>query len=162
MNSAPGNTTVESRHLAAQPVVSIRAVIPIDQLEAVMGTRIEALSDYLRQIGAPPAGPVFVRYHTFGPTDTDIETGVPVAVPVTGAGPIRGGMLPGGPTISTWHFGPHPRLGEAYARLEAWLQTQGRAAAGPPWEIYHWLDLRRDPAEQDHTQWGTQLVQPIE
>jgi effector-binding domain-containing protein len=162
MSTTPGDLSVESQTLAEQPVLSIRAVIPIEQLGVAMGTRAEALAAYLRQTGAQPAGPFFVRYHTFGATDTDIETGVPVAAPMAGAGPIQGGVLPGGPAISTWHFGPHPQLGEAYARLAAWLQTQGRAAAGPPWEIYHWFDPRRDPAEQDPAQWGTQLVQPIE
>jgi hypothetical protein len=126
---APDPTTVESQSRAAQPVVSIRAVIPIDRLGAVTGTATGALSDYLRQTGAQPAGPFFVRYHTFGPTDTDMETGVPVAAPVAGAGRICGGVLPGGPAFSTWRLGPHQRLGEAYARLDAWLQTPGRGRA---------------------------------
>jgi len=133
-------------------------VIPIDQLGAVMGTRIGALADYLRQTGAQPAGPFFVRYHTFGPTDTDMETGVPVAGPVAGSGPICGGVLPGASAISTWHFGPHPRQG---GRTPVWMPGC-RPRAGPPWAIYHWINPRRDPAEQDPAQWGTQLVQPIE
>jgi hypothetical protein len=38
------------------------------------------------------------------------------------------------------------------------LRAQGRAAAGPPWEIYHWFDRRQDPAKQNRSQWRAQLV----
>ncbi len=83
-----------------------------------MDDRLRALSAYLQQRGVQPAGAPFVRYHTFGETETDLETGIPVAEPVAGEGRIVSGVLPGGPAISTQHIGLHDRLGDAYACID--------------------------------------------
>lgn len=165
MNSAPpkdGNN-VQLQQLEPEPSLSIRATIRVEQLGEAMGERIGALRDYLRQAGAQPAGPPFVRYHTFGETETDLELGVPVIEPIAGAGRIQGGELPGGPAATTWHLGPHDKLGDAYARVAAWLKEQGREPDGPAWEVYYWIDLNQnqDPSTWDPTSWRTQLVQPV-
>jgi effector-binding domain-containing protein len=146
-----------------QPVVSIRATIPVAQLGEVVGERLGALGAYLQRHGLTPAGPPFVRYHTFGNTETDMEVGVPVAAPAPGDGSVHAGTLPGGPAITTWHRGPHTALGDAYARLAAWQQAHDRAPAGPTWEVYHWIDLSQDsPRDPDFTTWHTQLIQPLQ
>jgi effector-binding domain-containing protein len=156
---------VTLQELAAQPILSIRATIPVARLGEEMGDRIAVLTDYLQRSGGAPAGPVFVRYHTFGDSETDMETGLPVVTPVAGAGRVAAGMLRGGTVVATWHFGAHQALGEAYARVQTWLHAHSRAPDGPPWEVYHWIDPRRPPdptgRDADHTTWGTQLVQPI-
>jgi effector-binding domain-containing protein len=163
MNADQTNNDVEVQQLKPQPVLSIRATVQIDQLGEVMGDRLQALQSYLRQYGAQPAGPPFVCYHTFGETETDLETGVPVAAPIDGEGRIVAGELSGGPSISTWHTGPHDKLGDAYARIEAWLKEHAHERGGPAREVYHWIDLSQDldPSKWDPSTWGTQLVQPI-
>ncbi len=154
---------VELRQLEPQSTLIIRGTIPIADLGATMGERLGALSSYLQQSGAQPAGPPFVRYHTFGDTETDFELGVPVREPVAGEGGISRGELPGGPAATTWHTGPHIKLGEAYARIAAWLKEQEREPSGPAWEVYYWLDLSQDidPSTQDPSTGRTQLVQPL-
>jgi len=110
-----------------------------------------------------PAGPPFVRYHTFGETETDLETGVPVFEAAAGEGRIVPGELPGGAAISAWHLGSHDRLGEAYGRLDTRLKEHGREADGAAWEVYWWIDpgLELDPASWPApSKWRTQLVQP--
>jgi effector-binding domain-containing protein len=111
-----------------------------------------------------PAGPPFVRYHTFGETETDLQVGIPVAEAAPGEGQIVAGALPGGAFVTTWHLGSHDGLGEAYARLGAWLKEYGRAADGSAWEVYWWIDLSMEPnpsAWPAPSEWRTQLVQPI-
>ena len=164
MAAEPNGEDVAIQQLESQPVLSIRATIPIAQLGEAMGERVPVLLAYLQQSGAQAAGPLFVRYHTFGDDETDMETGIPVAASVAGAGQIAGGALPGGPAVTTWHHGPHHTLGDAYGRLTAWLQAQGREPDGPAWEIYYWIDPRQesDPAAgHDPATWQTQLVQPF-
>ncbi|HEV8173715.1 MAG TPA: GyrI-like domain-containing protein [Actinoplanes sp.] len=154
---------VELEELAPQPALSIRATIPVAQLGDTMGERIRVLSQFLRERGTKPAGPPFVRYHTFGETETDMEFGVPVTEPTAGVGQVVSGELPGGPAVTTWHLGAHDRLGEAYGRIERWRTEHGREPAGPGWEVYHWIDLASggDSSPADPSTWRVQLVQPI-
>lgn len=156
--------TVELVQLTAQSVVSMRSTIPIARLGDIMGERIGALSRFLRERGVRPAGPPYVRYHTFGDTETDMECGVPLTEPADGEGEIVGGELPAGPAVTTWHLGSHDRLGEAYGRIEKWRTDNGREPAGPAWEVYHWIDLTApDDTDlgSDPSTWRVQLVQPI-
>ena len=102
-----------------QPVLSIRATVRIDELAERHGESLRELWRSMQTRGVMVAGPPFVRYHTFGPTETDVEVGIPVADAVSGEGRLAAGELPGGAAISTWHIGSPDRLGEAYGRLEA-------------------------------------------
>lgn len=155
---------VQLVQLTALPVLCIRATIPVAQLGDVMGERMSTLSQFLRERGVRPAGPPYVRYHTFGDTETDMETGVPVPSPTAGFGEIVGLSLPEGPAVTTWHLGPHDRLGEAYGRIATWSKDNDREPAGPPWEVYHWIDLAvtaETATASDQSAWRVQLVQPI-
>lgn len=156
---------VEVQQLDPQPILSVRSTIQVADLSQTMGDCIPALLSYLQQSGAQATGPLFVRYHTFGETETDIEIGVPVVGPATGEGRIAASELPGGPAIATWHLGPHDdKFREAYARIGAWPAEHDREAGGPPWEVYCWIDPT-EKAEQaiqaDPATWRTRLVQPI-
>jgi len=73
----PGND-LEMEQLEPQPVLSIRATVQIVDLAQAQDDCLLALSSYLQQSGAQPAGPPFVRYHTFTQTETDLELGIPL------------------------------------------------------------------------------------
>jgi effector-binding domain-containing protein len=163
MTAEENGNNIKLEQREPQSVVSIRATIPVADLGPAMGDRISALSSYLKRSGARAAGPPFVRYHTFGETETDLETGIPVVEPAAGEGRIAGGELPGGPAVATWHVGPHEKLGEAYARIEAWLNDHNRERDGAAWEVYYWIDPGQelDPSSWDPTTWRTELVQPV-
>jgi effector-binding domain-containing protein len=154
-------STVEIQQLRRQPVVSIWQTIPIAELPRAQGDSLHRLWWLLRERGVAPAGPPFVRYHTFGDTDTDVETGVPVADDIPGEGPITPGELPAGVTE---HVGAHDRLGEAYRRIAEFLAASGESG-GPAWEVYHWIDLSREPDPSTWPapdEWRTDIVQPTQ
>jgi effector-binding domain-containing protein len=156
-------STVEIQQLRPQPVVSIRRTVPVADLTRVQGESLHRLWRLLRDRGVAPAGPPFVRYHTFGDVDTDVETGVAVADEIAGEDPVAAGELPVGRAAVTEHLGAHDRLGEAYTRIEEWLAANGEAA-GPAWEIYHWIDLNQEPDPSTWpapAEWRTHIVQPI-
>jgi effector-binding domain-containing protein len=74
-----------------------------------------------------------------------------------GDGGVIEATLPGGPAATTVHTGPYDTLGEAYAAVEAWIESQGLEAAGSPWEYYI-----TDPAEfPDPKDWRTEIFWPI-
>ena len=158
------NNDAKIQQLALQPVVSIRSTILIANLGEAMGERLQALSGYLQQSGARPVGPPFVRYHTFGATEADLETGIPVVDPIVGEGRIAVSELPAGPAVTTWHFGSHDTLGEAYARIHSLIQEGGHEPNGAAWEVYYWIDPNDSGAPStfpDPSTWRTQLIQPI-
>jgi effector-binding domain-containing protein len=167
VDTEQNDNSVGIQQLEPQQVLIIRATARIEQLGDVVGDRIGALAEYLRQHDMKPAGSPFVRYHTFGETETDFELGVPVAQsvePGASEGRIAAGELPGGPAVATWHIGPHNKLGDAYARIAQWLKEHGRAPDGPTWEVYHWIDLSTYGGAatlHDSAKWRTQLIQPI-
>jgi effector-binding domain-containing protein len=147
-----------------QPVLSIRSTVAVAELAQAQGERLSELWRSMQERDVAPLGPPFVRYHTFGDAETDVELGFPVSAGVAGAGRIEAGRLPGGAAVVTWHFGAHDSLGEAYSRLNAWLEDNGREAAGPAWEVYWWIDPSRKPdpsAWPPPTEWHTELVQPV-
>jgi effector-binding domain-containing protein len=147
-----------------QTVLSIRARVAVAELAQAQGEGLGELWRSMQARGLAAVGPPFVRYHAFGETETDVEVGVPVGEEATGEGRIGAGVLPGGAAIATWHLGAHDRLGDAYQRLEAWLEANGREAAGPAWEVYSWIDAAKEPDPASWpppTEWRTELVQPI-
>jgi len=155
---------VELLQLEPQPVVSIRGIAQTAALGEAQDERLRALSDFLQQHGVQPGGPPFVRYHTFGDSETDFEIGVPVLEPAAGEGRVVAGELPGGPAIATWHYGAHNSLGDAYARLAAWQQEHQREPDGAGWEVYYWIDpaqYRGTSNWPEPSAWRTQLAQPI-
>jgi effector-binding domain-containing protein len=147
-----------------QHILSIRGRVDLSRLTEAQGQRLTELWSFIHRHGVGAVGPPFVRYHTFGETETDLEVGIPVAEAESGDGRIMPGELPGGAAITTWHFGPHDRLGDSYARLQAWLDEHRRNADGAAWEVYWWIDPRREPdpaAWPAPSEWRTQVIQPI-
>jgi effector-binding domain-containing protein len=142
----------------------VRQTVPVAQLMPTQGEALSALHAFLSAHSIPPAGPPYVRYHTFGAETTDVEVGVPVAQSFTGQGKVAAGELPDGAVVEVVHIGSHDGLGSAYERLAAAVTESGRAPAGPAWEVYHWIDLTRapDPASWPAPdEWRTDLVQPV-
>jgi effector-binding domain-containing protein len=144
--------------------VGVRATVPVAQLGESMGERMGILKSFLGQAGVKPTGSPFVRCYSFGEVETDFVLGAPLAERVEGEGPVSAGELPGGPAVSTWHFGPHVQLGLAYGRIASWIEQNNREPDGPSWEVYHWIDLTVEEEESppdDPFTWRVQLVQPL-
>ena len=72
------------------------------------------------------------------PTDTvDVAAGFPtagrIAAAAEGVVPFE---LPGGRAVQFLHVGSYDDLGEAYARMTAWMGEQGLTPADAMWESY--------------------------
>jgi effector-binding domain-containing protein len=158
----PEAPVVEERE--PQPALSIRQTVELARLSEAQGESLRELWSSIDRRGVKPAGSPFVRYHTFGETETDLEVGIPVVDASSGEGQVTAGELPGGTALTTWHIGSHDGLGDAYARLDAWLKEHDRKPDGAAWEVYTWIDpgLEPDPsAWPAPSEWRTQLIQPI-
>ncbi|MHB0858136.1 MAG: GyrI-like domain-containing protein [Anaerolineae bacterium] len=149
---------VELKDANVQPAACIRTTTTWRELSATIGRMLYEISRYLEDLGLPPAGPPFVRYHISLAEELDIEVGLPLMTLVEGRPPVYAGELPGGTVASTIHRGAYDTLRMAYEALEAWMKDHGYSPAGPPWEVY-WTD----PGELlDPGEWRTEVVWPVE
>ncbi|KAA6461305.1 GyrI-like domain-containing protein [Acidobacteria bacterium AB60] len=77
-----------------------------------------------------------------------LEVGVELLGPFEPAGEVVLSATPTGPAAFVTHYGPYGALGAAHQAIRRWCEAQGRAPAGPNWEIYgHWQNAwNADPS----------------
>lgn len=76
--------------------------------------------------------------------EADVEFGVGATQPFDHSGAVVHSATPSGEVATTTHWGDYAQLGAAHDSIKAWCRSNGRAIAGPRWEVYgHWSD---DPA----------------
>jgi AraC family transcriptional regulator len=150
--------------IAVQDMPTIHALVKRkrigrDEIAAALAECLSAVFGYAQRHGLGLTGPPFARYPEFSTESVVIEGGVPIAAPPAdepGEG-IEVLTVPAGPAAVAIHRGPYDRLAETYRAIEDWLHSEGREAAGPPWESY-----LTDPGEYpDPETWQTEIVQPI-
>lgn len=158
------SANVELEERDPQPTLNIRQTVLLSDLPQAQGESLATLWKVISEAEVTPAGAPYVRYHTFGSDETDVEVGIPVASATAGVDRVQAGELPGGPTFTTWHLGSHDTLAGAYDRLQAGISEHGREVAGSGWEVYEWIDptVEPDPATWPPPEsWRTQLIQPV-
>jgi AraC family transcriptional regulator len=155
---------VVRKELAAQPVLVVRKRVKRSEIATAIGEALPHIFQYAQQHGLSLTGHPFTRYVEVGAGLLTIEPGMRVAggrPPALASGPDAGPVvedtLPAGPAATTMHAGPYESLPEAYAAVEAWMESEGVPAAGAPWESYI-----TDPGEHpDPQDWKTEVCWPV-
>jgi len=150
------SSRIEIRMLRPHQTASIREEVRQDDLAAAMGRMFQAVGQAVSRQGIERDGSLFARYHSFGET-VDLEAGVPVKTAIEPDGDVRPGELPSGPAAIAVHAGPYETLSQTYEAIEGWLESTGRTASGPPWEIY----LTDPSVEPDAAKWLTEVIFPL-
>lgn len=162
--------SITKQELPPQPVLVVRRRVKRSEIAATIGEVLGHVFQYAQQNGIALAGLPFTRYVEVGPGLMTIEPGMRIAaagqdgIPVdaawaqtSGGAEVVKDTLPGGPAAATTHMGPYETLPDAYAAVQAWIESEGLAAAGPPWECYI-----TDPAEYpDPKDWKTDVFWPV-
>ena len=151
---------VKVREVEAQPVLSIRAVVPVMELVGFFDEACREMYEFLEREGVRPAGPPFSLWHSdpeSTPGESDIEVCVPVERPVLPSGWMNAGELPVGRLAYTIHEGPYDSMGEAFDAVWSWMQSNGRQSAGPPRDVV--LVGPNDTA--DPAQYRTEVAWPL-
>lgn len=155
------NQSVTVQDLPATPVLYMERRIDRDEFAAVLGELLPAVFQYVMGEGLAMAGPPYVRYMEQTAAFLSVQAGIPLVEMPKPPGQetnIEVGELPGGPTATTIHRGPYETLGDSHMVLDRWMADNGRAAAGPPWEVY-----LTDPGEvPDPNDWETQILWPVQ
>jgi effector-binding domain-containing protein len=150
--------TFELQERGPQPVLVIRLHSPVAEIPAQFAVALPEVWRAAEAMGLTPSGPPFGRYLSDFAAELDYEAGVPLAAPAPAShGRAEPGELPGGTLAVGWHVGPYETLGETYGALMGWVAGQGRAVAGPMWEVY-WTDPETEP---DASKWRTEVVVPV-
>jgi AraC family transcriptional regulator len=159
--------SIVKQDLAPQPVLVVRRRVKRAEIAATIGEALPHIFQYAQQHGIALAGHPFTRYVEVGAGLLTIEPGMRVvgsqqrSASVDDAAETPEGVvqdtLPGGPAATTVHAGSYEMLSDAYAALETWMESNGLAASGPPWESYI-----TDPAEHpDPKDWKTEVCWPL-
>ncbi|MFP4171071.1 MAG: GyrI-like domain-containing protein [Methanomassiliicoccales archaeon] len=117
----------------------------------------DRLSRFADRRGIKTVGPPCTAYHRYGPEGIDVECGFPVDEEAGVEGEIHGGRLPGGRFAHILHVGPYQDLGEAYEKLDGWMNENGHRPNGLPREVY-----LHDPEDTDHHELRTGIFWPME
>ena len=121
-----------------EPVAAavVRGAVAADGLVAFFDRSFALLAAQLRAQGLAPTGPAHALYRRVAPEGWDLEVGFPVDRPVTAAGGVVPGELPGGPVVTCVHVGPHDDLAASWTRLHEWVGARGLTRAPGSWEVY--------------------------
>jgi effector-binding domain-containing protein len=148
---------IKTRKLSPRNTAVVRVATQPPKIgEALDGMLPEVRSELDRQ-GISPAGPPFVRYYDYTEAEVDFEAGFPVDKPITAAGRVEPGELPGGRAAVTVHRGRYDELQQAHDEIGEWVLAHDHDPSGPVWEVYV-TDPSREP---DSSRWETEVVWPL-
>jgi effector-binding domain-containing protein len=146
----------EAHEQTAQPILSIRTRLSVQDLPDVLGESYGKIMQHLAEIGQNPAGAPFVAYYNMDMQDLDMEAGFPVAQALPGKDEIKAGNLPAGMVATCEYTGPYPEMGAAYEELTQWIKDNGYEATGVSYEFY-----LNDPAQTPPQDLRTRIVFPL-
>lgn len=149
-------TDFEIRPTTQQHTAAIKMTRSVSQIGAAMSEAFPRIHHAVVSAGMEPAGMPLARYYDFGEESTTFECAIPVPSPFAAAGGVEPGVVGGGKAAFALHVGPYETIGETWAAIMAWVQEQGRAPAGPTWEVY--ID---DPQKVAPDQLKTELYVPL-
>jgi len=121
----------------AKPILTavIRERVPVRDLSKFVPAMCGEVWSFIKSAGLPRPG----RHVALYLDDGSVEVGAEVSEPFTGNDRIHCSQLPEGQVVTTTHFGPYERLGDAHRAICQWCIDQDREPTGIYWEIYgHW------------------------
>ena len=116
------------------------------------------VSGAMQAQGIQPAGAPFALYFGMPGETIEVEAGFPVQKPVSDAGPVHPGKLPGGKCAHGMHIGPYDTMKETYGQLMKWVGAQQLTPHQEMWEVYL-SDPQREP---DSKKWRTEIFWPVD
>lgn len=121
--------------LEPQPTAVVRGQVGVEGLPEFLGAAFGETMQALTEQRLVPAGPPFARYRMSG-SAFDVEAGFPSSGPVTAAGRVEPGELPGGSAAEVTYRGDYSGVGAAYEAAARWIAEQRGAPSGDAWEAY--------------------------
>ncbi len=124
------NYLIKTTQFQPKNIFSLRQKAGVRELGRIFGE----LCGKLEKSHIKPSGPFLTVYHDedFNHACTDLEVGA--VVPATTGDNVRR-LDPGFCCFAT-HIGPYDDFTPCYAALGEWIEREGYAVSGPPFELY--------------------------
>jgi effector-binding domain-containing protein len=147
---------VQARQVVSLPLAVVRGRANYRSIGAFIGQSLDGVYRFCKERGITSYGKNIAFYID----DPDrclfrADEGVPMEVGVILTEAFENSDLvvrsqtPAGTVASVVHIGPYQKLPEAHAAVRKWCQQNGRALAGPNWEIY---DHRCEGSDEPRTE----------
>ena len=131
--------------VAPRAVAGVRACVAFGRVGAEFGPYLDQVYAAKRAGAVALDGQNIFIYRSASDGYLTVDFCVGVTAPFSGVGAVVPLETPSGPAAMTTHVGDYRGLGDANAALREWCRANGRAIAGPSWEVYgHW---DADPAK---------------
>jgi effector-binding domain-containing protein len=122
-----------------------------------LGRDYKELMQFLNKNKLQPLKFIAWYYTTQAPWHMDVAIQT-LNIPGELGGRIQSRIQKGGEVIIAHMWGPYDQVGQAYAKIEMWLQENKRKAGSPPFEVY-----LNDPATvKSPSEIRTDVYQPLE
>lgn len=157
----PLTNTVEYLTTDEIPTVVRKFVdIPMAEIPSAFDSTYAELMPVLAAEGIQPTGAAIALYHRPPADSATLEIGFPVdkalSAPVTteSGAVLEASTLPGGQIARVSHIGSYDALAVAWEEFEDEINSAGKHAALPGWEIY----MTEPTAEMDPSTFRTDLI----
>lgn len=122
-------------HVDRAPTAVVREQVRMDALPGFYDQAYRAVAAALAEQQVEPRSAIGL--YLSPPTETvDLEAGFVVDSAVEPDGEVVASSLPGGDVARLTHVGSYDELPQTWGRVMVWVGEQGRAPAGPMWEVY--------------------------
>lgn len=140
-------STYDVREVVAAPrrVAGVRARVARGHVASEFRRYLDQVYALARSGAISLDGQNIFIYRSATAEELSVDFCVGVTQPFQTVGAVEPLETPHGAAAMTTHRGDYGGLGHANEAIRAWCRAQGRALAGPSWEVYgHWS---ADPAQ---------------
>jgi effector-binding domain-containing protein len=131
------NYAIDNRRVQPQLIAIVHRKAKLNELSKVVPQACGDSWNLVKKLGIKAGRNIAVYLDD----ELNLEVGQEVAAPFQSTGDLFCSATPAGEVVTTTHWGPYDRLGDAHAALRQWAKDHKRTLAGPNWELYgHWTD----------------------
>ena len=123
---------IEVTNAEAIATAVIRSRVHPKELSKFVPAACGEVWSFVRSAGLPRPGRHVALYLDGGL----VEVGAEVSGPFVGNDRVHCSQLPAGRAVTTTHFGPYMRLGDAHSEIRQWCAEHGHRLSSICWEIY--------------------------
>lgn len=126
--------------VAPQLIAAVRSKVEIKDIMRAWEPAIYQVKAYLAEHSElAPGRQVFLYHHPGrGQPAMDIDFGIEVSKPFSGAGGVICTETPGGQVATAVHLGALTSLPQTHMAIHQWCAANGHAIGGFSWETYEW------------------------